>query len=97
LLGLTWPRCDFERNKIQLEDATIEHAHKGRAIVPMTSALRAVLLEAQRGALTDYVIEWAGERVGSVKRGIGAAGKHIELMAEQKPTANIITLRQTTA
>jgi integrase len=75
LLGLTWERCDFERGKIQLEDPTIEHAHKGRAIVPMTSAVRAVLIEAQGGALTDYVIEWSGERVRSVKRGIGAAGK----------------------
>ena len=76
LLGLTWERCDFERNKIQLEDPTIEQAHKGRAIVPMPAALRNVLLDAQRGALTEFVIEWAGKRVASVKRGIAAAGKN---------------------
>src|SRR5262249_46842642 len=74
LLGLTWDRCYFDRNKIDLEDTTIGRPHKGRAIVPMTTALRAVLAEAQRGALSDYVIEWAGKRVASVKRGIKAAG-----------------------
>jgi integrase len=74
LLGLTWNRCDFERGKINLEDPTIDHPHKGRAIVPMTDGLRIALSEARRGALTDFVIEWAGKRVASVKRGIKAAG-----------------------
>ena len=74
VLGLTWDRCDFERGKINLEDPTISHPHKGRAIVPMTKGLRVSLLEAQRGALSSYVIEWAGERVKSVKRGTNAAG-----------------------
>src|SRR5262245_17031551 len=74
LLGLTWDRCDFERGKINLEDPTIDHPHKGRAIVPMTDGLRIALIEAHRGALTDFVIEWAGKRVASVKRGIKAAG-----------------------
>jgi integrase len=74
LLGLTWDRCDFERSKINLEDPTIMHPHKGRAIVPMTAALRSALMEARRGALTPFVIEWAGKRVASVKRGIKAAG-----------------------
>jgi hypothetical protein len=51
LLGLTWDRCDFERDKIYLEDPTLTQPHKGRAIVPMTAALRSVLLEAKGGAL----------------------------------------------
>jgi integrase len=79
LLGLTWGRCDFERGKINLEDPAINQPHKGRAIVPMTEALRSVLLEAQRGALSDFVIEWAGKRVASVKRGIKAAGARADL------------------
>jgi integrase len=67
--------CDSGRGKINLEDPSIDHPHKGRAIAPMTSALRGVLLEAQRGALSDFVIEWAGKRVASVKRGVKAAGR----------------------
>jgi integrase len=74
LLRLTWDRCDFERGKIDLEDPAIDHPHKGRAIVPMTDALRGALTEARRGALTEFVIEWAGKPVASVKRGIKAAG-----------------------
>src|SRR5262249_24389434 len=73
LLGLTWDRCDFDRNKINLEDPDLVQPHKGRAIVPMTNSLRAALTEARRGALTAFVVEWAGKQVASVKRGVGAA------------------------
>src|SRR5262249_689351 len=73
-LGPDLDRCDFERGKINLEDPTIDHPHKGRAIEPMTDGWRIALIEAHRGALTDFVIEWAGKRVASVNRGIKAAG-----------------------
>ncbi len=75
ILGLTWDRVHFERNKIDLEDPEMKAAHKGRAVVPMTRTLKVRLLEAQRGARTPYVIEWAGERVGSVKKGLATAAK----------------------
>ena len=80
LLGLTWDRCDFIRGQIDLRDPTISRPHKGRAIVPMLRLARAALLEAQPGALTDYVIEWAGEQVGSIKKSIktAASGAKIE-------------------
>lgn len=79
LLGLTWDRCDFEREKIDLRDPAMTAPHKGRAIIPMTGTLRAALLEARTGALSPYVIEWAGGRVKSVKKGIKAAGRLIGL------------------
>lgn len=41
--------------------------------MPMLRTTRAALLEARRGALSDYVIEWAGGPVKSVKRGLQAA------------------------
>jgi len=77
LLSLTWDRCDFDHGKIDLADPGLTRPHKGRAIVPMTDALRAALQDARRGALSPYVIEWAGNRVASVKRGIKAAGGRI--------------------
>ena len=75
LLGLTWDRCDFARGRIDLRDPTISVPHKGRAIVPMNDTVRAALLQARDGALSDFVVEWGGDRVSSVKRGLAAAAK----------------------
>ena len=65
LLELTWARCDFARGIIDLRNPEITRPHKGRAIVPMNRAVRAALMETQAGALSDYVIEWAGKPVAS--------------------------------
>lgn len=73
LLDLTWDRCDFARGKIDLRNPALDRPHKGRAIVPMNRSARVALLEAQAGALSDQVIEWAGARVQSVRRGLKAA------------------------
>lgn len=75
LLDLTWDRCNFDSGLIDLRDPSIARPHKGRAVVPMNRSLRAALLEAKAGALSAYVIEWAGERVGSVKRGLKSAAR----------------------
>lgn len=79
ILGLTWDRVDFERGKIMLEDPDISIPHKGRAIVPMTRQARAALREAEKAALTRFVIEYAGRRVASVKKGLASAGKRAKL------------------
>lgn len=79
ILGLTWDRVHFERGKIDLEDPDIKVAHKGRAVVPLTRTLRVRLMEAQSGARSDFVIEWNGERVGSVKKGLATAAKNAGL------------------
>lgn len=79
ILDLTWDRVDFERGLIQLRDPSQMRTNKGRAQVPMNATARKVLLEAQRGAVGIYVIEWAGEKVGSVKKGIAGAGRRADL------------------
>jgi integrase len=73
LLDLTWARCDFDRELIDLRNPTITTPHKGRAIVPMNRTVKAALVEARNGALSDDVIEWAGDRVRSVKNGLRSA------------------------
>lgn len=73
ILGLTWTRVDFKRGLIDLRDPDLPKTNKGRAIVPMNDSARAALLEAQAGAISPYVIEWAGSRVGSLKRAMGSA------------------------
>ena len=72
VLELTWERVDFGRGMVQLATQD-EHGNKGRALVPMTDTLRAALEQAQEAALSDYVIEWAGRRVLSVKKGFKTA------------------------
>jgi len=71
ILDLTWDRVDFERGIIRLSGEA--GRRKGRATVPMTQEARNALLMAKEGALSDFVIEWAGHKVGSVKKGFAAA------------------------
>jgi integrase len=75
LLDLTWDRCDFDRGLIDLRNPEITTPHKGRAIVPMNRTVQTALLETSQGALTKYVIERAGNKLGSVKRGLASAAK----------------------
>ncbi|MCV0393903.1 MAG: site-specific integrase [Rhizobiaceae bacterium] len=76
-LQLTWDRVDIERRMIQLRNPFDRARRKGRATVPVNDTLLAALKEAHKGALTPYVVEWAGEPVKSIKRGLKAAGTAI--------------------
>ncbi len=83
ILELTWDRVDFDRGQIRL--GLGERRTKGRATVPMTEGAREVLLEARPAALSDYVIEYAGRPVRSVKRAFAAAARRAELPAGTSP------------
>lgn len=72
VLDLTWDRVDFERGTINLR-LPDSKTRKGRAIVPMNPATRAALTVADRAALSDYVIEYAGDRIKSIRTGFAAA------------------------
>lgn len=74
ILQLKWDRVDFDRGIISLGDGT--RRRKGRATVPMTDSLRAALEDAQKGALTDFVVEWGGGQVKSIKKGFASAAKN---------------------
>ena len=79
LLQLTWDRVDFNRGLIFLGKVQAIRPQKGRATVPMTSALRAALSEAQTGALSPYVIEYGGKPIAKVKTGLIAASQRAGL------------------
>lgn len=74
ILGLTWDRIDFDRGLIHLDDPERAATNKARATVPMNKLSRSALYEAQEAATTLFVIEYGGHQVGSVKKGIKAAG-----------------------
>jgi integrase len=83
LLDLTWDRVDFNRGLIYLHDPAKLRTSKGRAIAPMNDTARAALQEAKEGALSDYVIEWAGGRIKNIRRAISTALVKADLKAPQ--------------
>ncbi|WP_244504630.1 tyrosine-type recombinase/integrase [Jannaschia faecimaris] len=72
ILDLTWGRIDFERGNINLRlpDGV---TRKGRAVVAMNRMARAALEAAYQARLSDYVIEFGGKPVGSIRTGFNAA------------------------
>jgi integrase len=72
VLDLTWDRVDLDRGQInyRLDDAV---TRKGRAVVPVNAGLRAALSTAREAALSDHVVEYAGGRVASIRKGFANA------------------------
>lgn len=81
LLDLTWDRVNFETGLIELNPRDRVQTSKYRATVPMNAQLRQALEEAKEGALSDYVIEHGRGRVGSIKKGFGAACRRASVSA----------------
>lgn len=75
LLDLKWDRVNFETGMIDLRNPDIGRRHKGRALVPMNRQARVALQEAKGAARSEFVIEWAGKQVQSVRRGLSAAAR----------------------
>ena len=67
ILDLTWDRVDLERRIINLRNPELFETNKGRADVPINDSALRYLLEAKKGARTQYVIEYAGNRVKHVR------------------------------
>jgi len=72
ILDLTWDRVSFETGLIDLRlpDGV---TRKGRAVVPMNRMAREALRQAHAARLSDHVVEWAGNRVKSIRTGYRAA------------------------
>ena len=70
ILDLEWDRVDFEHGTIDFRPSGRNQTNKRRTIVPMNATARQALLIAFQGRMTDYVIEWNGKKVGSVKKAL---------------------------
>jgi integrase len=75
ILDLTWERVDLKAGTIDFEPAGRERSRKRRTVVPINARARAALEEARQGALSDFVIEYGGKPVASVKKAIAAAAR----------------------
>lgn len=73
LLDLTWDRVDLDVETVDLNPAGREITNKRRTTVKLNSRALDALKEAKAGAMTDHVIEYAGQPVKSVKKAIRAA------------------------
>ena len=98
ILGLKWDAVDFEAATIDLrEKAAInpltKKVRKGRAIVPMSDEIRAMLTVARQEALTGHVIEWSGAPIRKIRKGFTAAVERAGLGSDVTPH----TLRHTVA
>jgi integrase len=75
ILDLTWDRVNLKHGTIDFNPPGRDKSNKRRTVVPINSRLREALEEAQKAALSDHVIEYAGNQVKSVKRAIAAAAR----------------------
>jgi integrase len=73
ILELTWDQVDLEKRLINFSGEDHNPFLKGRAVAPINDTLYACLNEAKRGASSNYVVEYSGDRVRSVSKGIKAA------------------------
>jgi len=78
LLELTWDRVDFDAGSINLKNTEpvnplLKRTRKGRAVVPMNATARAVLSQAKAETISDYVIEWNGDRIKKIRKGFEEA------------------------
>lgn len=74
LLELTWDRVDFKRGRISLAlGDDLDETRKRRANVPMNRRARLYLEALYRARTSEFVIEWGGRQVLSIKKGFRAA------------------------
>ncbi|MGD0108994.1 MAG: site-specific integrase [Rhodopila sp.] len=69
ILGLTWERIDLAGRVIDFREPGRVQTRKRRKLVRINDTLAAALTEAQSVATTEYVIEWAGDRIDRIKHG----------------------------
>lgn len=79
ILDLTWDRVDFRNRLIRFPKDGETLTNKRRAIAPMEGALLTAMQRAKTRAKSEYVIEYGGEPVASIKTAFRAAVRRAKL------------------
>jgi len=82
LLELTWPQVRWDEDSIWLGK---KRRGKNRPTVPMTKTLRAVLKRAKAMATTEFVVEFEGARVSSIRTAFSSACRRAGLGKDVTP------------
>ncbi len=72
-LELTWDRVDFRLGFVSFVDPVRFTTNKRRTVVPLNRTLRTELARACEMALSEYVVEYGGKRVGNIRHGFARA------------------------
>lgn len=75
LLDLTWDRVDLNIETVDLNPAGREITNKRRTTVKLNERALVALREAHAARLTDYVIEYGGKPVKSIKKAVASAAR----------------------
>lgn len=75
ILELRWDQVDFKHRTVNFNPVGRQQTNKRRPVVPLNVRAFEALEEAARGALTDFVIEWDGKPLRSVKKAIRMAAQ----------------------
>lgn len=70
ILDLTWDRVDLDNGFVDLMPAGRIVTNKQRAVVPVTKRALKALKEAEKGSLSNHVIEFNGKPIKSVKKAL---------------------------
>lgn len=85
ILALEWSRVDLDRNQIDYRTPGEVSTRKRKVPVPINDALRPELVAAKAKSAGRYVIEFGGDRVGSVRHGIDTAAQKAGLGGDITP------------
>lgn len=80
ILDLEWDRVDLDRRRIKLRRPEKGETNKRRGIRPINDTAFLALSQARQIRTCDYVIEWGGKRVLSVKKGVSEAARRAGLV-----------------
>ena len=70
ILEAKWDQVNFQTETINFDPGGRHKSNKRRTIVPANDRALAALREAQHVAVSDFVIEYAGEGIKSIKKAI---------------------------
>lgn len=75
LLELQWEQVDFKHRTINFTQSSREQSNKRRPEVPLNARAFETLELSARAAMTDFVIEWDGKPLKSIKKAIRMAAQ----------------------